>query len=173
MGFRNLQKKLEKDFFSQNTTRIANFCCLSRKTFLVSQFDKKNLNSFSAEMKNSLEVPVPPSLKNTYTNNIVPSLDYILLTHCGGMGKWQLKNSFFVLLIFYASLYPLFVTVFTTYAPEHRCHIEQCDINNQTVNTEWLSYAIPNQESSNTFLSELQTYDSCRRFQRIDEGTVQ
>ena len=134
---------------------------------------KKNLNSFSAEMKNSLEVTVPPSLKNTYTNNIVPSLDYILLTHCGGMGKWQLKNSFFVLLIFYASLYPLFVTVFTTYAPEHRCHIEQCDIDNQTVNTEWLSYAIPNQESSNTFLSESQTYDSCRRFQRIDEGTVQ
>ena len=54
----------------------------------------------------------------------------------------------------------------------YRCHIEQCDIDNQTVNTEWLSYAIPNQESSNTFLSELQTYDSCRRFQRIDEGTV-
>ena len=58
------------------------------------------------------------------TNSIIPSLDYILLTHCGGMGKWQLKNSFFVLLIYYASLYPLFLTVFSTYAPEHRCYIE-------------------------------------------------
>ena len=111
--------------------------------------------------------PTPPDLFAFKNSNLCQDLSVYLTNR-----KWQLKNSFFVLLIFYASLYPLFVTVFTTYAPEHRCHIEQCDIDNQTVNTEWLSYAIPNQESSNTFLSELQTYDSCRRFQRIDEGTV-
>ena len=114
-------------------------------------------------------------MKNMDSNSIIPTLDYILLTHCGGIGKWQLKNSFFVLLIFYASLYPLFVTVFSTYAPEHRCYIEQCDSdNNHTIqiNTEWLSYAIPNQESSSNFLAELQSYDSCTRYQRINEGTV-
>ena len=59
--------------------------------------------------------------------NSMATLDYILLNHCGGMGKWQFKNTMFTLLIFFASLYPLFITVFTTYAPEHRCHIEQCD----------------------------------------------
>ena len=111
-------------------------------------------------------------MKVSDTNSIIPTLDYILLTHCGGMGKWQLKNSIFVLLIYYSSLYPLFVTVFSTYAPEHRCYIEGCDIDNQTVNTDWLANAVPNQESSSIFLAELKSYDSCTRYEKISEGRV-
>ncbi len=105
--------------------------------------------------------------------NTLATLDYILMTHCGGMGKWQVKNSFFVLLVFFASLYPLFITVFTTYAPEHRCYIEQCDLDNQTVLTDWLSFAIPRQESSSNFLAGLKSYDSCTRYERIADGCTE
>lgn len=99
------------------------------------------------------------------------TLDYVLVTHGGGMGKWQIKNSFFVLLIYYGSMYPLFITVFTTYAPEHRCFIEECDQNETSiVNEPWISSAIPKQESSSNFLAQLKSYDSCTRFERIADG---
>ncbi len=54
------------------------------------------------------------------THDVIRTIDYILEKHVGGIGKWQFWNSFKVLLIYYASLYPLFITVFTTYAPDHR-----------------------------------------------------
>lgn len=96
--------------------------------------------------------------------NSYATMDYILLKHCGGMGRWQVQNSIFVLLIYYASLYPLFITVFTTYAPDHRCHVENCDTTNDTVLTDWLIFAIPKEESSSVFLAERRTYDSCSKF---------
>ena len=99
--------------------------------------------------------------------NSYATMDYILLKHCGGMGRWQVQNSFFVLLIYYASLYPLFITVFTTYAPDHRCYVKNCDLTNDTVLTDWLSFAIPKDESSSVFLAEMRSYDSCSKFKSI------
>jgi hypothetical protein len=65
--------------------------------------------------------------------NMVATLDYILEKHVGGIGKWQIKNSILVLLLYYTSMYPLFITVFTIYAPDHRCHVKHCDVTNDTV----------------------------------------
>ena len=50
--------------------------------------------------------------------------------------------------------------------------IEGCDIDNHTVYREWLSNAIPNQESSSNFLAELKSYDSCTKYEKINEGRV-
>ena len=57
--------------------------------------------------------------------NTMTTVDYILIKHCGGMGIWQLQNSIFVMLVWFASCYPLFITIFTTYAPDHRWLSEQ------------------------------------------------
>ena len=93
-------------------------------------------------------------------------MDYILQNHCGGMGKWQWKKSIFAVILFYAASYPLFITVFTTYAPNHRCYIEFCDVKNDTIETDWLSLAIPNAESSSNFLGQQNFYDSCQMYER-------
>ena len=85
--------------------------------------------------------------------NTMTTVDYILVRHCGGIGKWQLQNSIFVLLVWFASCYPLFITIFTTYAPDHRCHVDLCDTSNHTVATDWIPFAIPKRESTDKFLS--------------------
>ena len=48
--------------------------------------------------------------------NTITTVDYILLKHCNGMGRWHLQNTILVMLIWFASCYPLFITIFTTYA---------------------------------------------------------
>ena len=85
--------------------------------------------------------------------NTMTTVDYILVRHCGGIGKWQLQNSIFVLLVWFASCYPLFITIFTTYAPDHRCYVDFCDTSNHTVATDWIPFAIPKRESTDKFLS--------------------
>ena len=125
----------------------------------------------------------------TSTTGVIKNVDYILEKHVGGIGRWQFWNSVKVLLVHYASLYPLFITVFTTYAPDHRfdhfsesriflffivfsrCHVQNCDASNATVqpypgpsDQEWISFAIPTQVSSSNFLSEKKTFDQCSMY---------
>ena len=99
-------------------------------------------------------------------------MDYILLHHCGGIGKWQWKKALFAVILFYSASYPLFITVFTTYAPNHRCFVEYCDATtNDTIEASWISLAIPKQDSSSSssnFLGQKRAYDSCHMYHRIE-----
>ena len=95
-------------------------------------------------------------------------MDYILLHHCGGVGKWQWQMALCAVALFYSASYPLFVTIFTTYAPNHRCYVEYCDTTNKTIEPTWISWAIPTQESqsSSNFLGQNRAYDSCHMYDR-------
>ena len=62
------------------------------------------------------------------------------------------------------------ITVFTTYAPDHRCFVEYCDDKtNDTIEASWIHLAIPKQDSSSSsnFLGQKRDYDSCHMYQRI------
>ncbi len=48
------------------------------------------------------------------------TIDYILENFVGGSGRYQLWNTILMGLVYYAGIYPLFLTVFTAYEPDHR-----------------------------------------------------
>lgn len=60
------------------------------------------------------------------------NLDHILDQYVGGCGKYQFVKTLLLALCYYMSLGILFITVFTAYAPDHRCKISGCDLANQT-----------------------------------------
>ena len=95
-------------------------------------------------------------------------MDYILLQHCGGIGKWQWIMAVFAVILFYSASYPLFITIFTTYAPNHRCFVDYCDTTNDTIiEPNWVSFAIPKEsQSSSNFLGQRSEYDSCLMYDR-------
>ena len=70
-------------------------------------------------------------------------LDYIYENIVGGLGKWQLKIT---LLLWPMSLVPslvLFMNVFTTYTPPHRCYVDGCDTGSSVVEESWVDFALP------------------------------
>lgn len=60
------------------------------------------------------------------------TLDKILQKYVGGAGKYQIFTTFIMAWVYWAGLYALFITNFTTHVPDHRCRVPQCELENQT-----------------------------------------
>jgi len=99
----------------------------------------------------------------------VASFDHILKTYVGGHGKYQIINAIYMTLLGFASL-PINFYVFTAYAPPHRCHVSKCETHNGTklsddlYGSDWLSFALPQEESSSNYLGGKHDYDGCKMF---------
>lgn len=102
------------------------------------------------------------------------SLDKILLNYVGGVGKYQFWNTLAMTWVYYAGLFPLFLTVFTVYVPAHRCKVPYCEMTNQSKITphfedqNWLNFTLPIQQNSQDFFGQKRTFDSCKMFKRLD-----
>jgi hypothetical protein len=61
------------------------------------------------------------------------NFDYILENYVGGSGRYQLWSTICMGVVYWAGIYPLFLTLFTAYAPDHRCsRVQTCELDNQT-----------------------------------------
>ena len=99
------------------------------------------------------------------------SLDKILKQYVGGAGRYQFLNTFAMAWVYYAGLYALFLTLFTAYAPTHRCHISQCEAFNESdkvtsdiFDQDWLEHAIPSEQSTSNYLAAGNEFDQCLMF---------
>ena len=69
-------------------------------------------------------------------------------------------------------LYALFLTLFTAYAPDHRCKVPQCEAFNQNDSKvmpdifkhDWLQFAVPPEKSSSNYLGAQKKYDGCKMY---------
>ena len=114
--------------------------------------------------------------KNTNFQEImgehVGSLDAILTHYVGGAGLYQWLNTFAMALIYYISVCPLFLTVFTAYEPEHRCYVPNCDefynqntkVTKDIFNHSWLEFALPPESYSSNYLADENLFDGCKMF---------
>ena len=79
-------------------------------------------------------------------------LDYIFEEIVGGNGWWQWRTTVVLFPLAWIGGYPLFLSIFAAYTPDHRCFIPGCD-NSTTVgefNTSFLDMAIPQGKGLNT-----------------------
>lgn len=75
-------------------------------------------------------------------------IDYIFTHIVGGSGRWQWKTTLMLFPFVWVGGYPLFLAVFATYTPLHRCLVPGCDLvaqGNQALDfkASWLEFAIP------------------------------
>ena len=102
----------------------------------------------------------------------VGSLDAILTHYVGGAGLYQWLNTFAMALIYYISVCPLFLTVFTAYEPEHRCYVPNCDefynqntkVTKDIFNHSWLEFSLPPESYSSNYLADENLFDGCKMF---------
>ena len=107
------------------------------------------------------------------------SLDKILKQYVGGAGRYQFLNTFAMAWVYYAGLYALFLTLFTAYAPTHRCHISQCEAFNESdkvtsdiFNQDWLEHAIPSEQSTSNYLAADNEFDQCLMFNVSEDAFI-
>ena len=60
------------------------------------------------------------------------NLDQIFIHYVGGCGRYQLINTILMSFVYHTSLIVIFISVFTAYAPKHRCRVDVCDDQNTT-----------------------------------------
>ena len=61
------------------------------------------------------------------------SFDEILTEYVGGHGLSQLKCTLLITIPYGFSLFLVFVIIFVSYVPDHRCQILNCDTQGQKV----------------------------------------
>lgn len=71
-------------------------------------------------------------------------IDFIFTHLVGGHGFWQWRTTMILFPFTWISGYPLFLAVFATYIPNHRCLIPECeDIEATQFETDWTNFSIP------------------------------
>ena len=82
-------------------------------------------------------------------------LDYIFGNIVGGNGKWQLRKSLSIWFGYNSGLMVLFITVFSTFTPSHRCFIDSCDTAESGLNETWVEFGIPLSKLYSEFILDI------------------
>jgi len=96
------------------------------------------------------------------------TIDHILTEYVGGHGPYQWKLLAAVYPVGFASGYPLLLHMMSTYAPPHRCYVEECESLDGSVHADWTSYALPKQTVLKEIVSGGEKFDQCKRYLTID-----
>ena len=109
-------------------------------------------------------------------------IDYIYDSIVGGgdlkdFGQWLILLA--LIAVSFLSSWPVYINLFAGYKPRHRCLIPNCDDETApaNINPDWISTSIPANGLSNGDTCQVnmvkmdEKYDSCYRYQIIDEYT--
>ena len=95
-------------------------------------------------------------------NDSIPSAWQFTLVHDDAVG--------------FASSYALLIHMFSAFEPRHRCHVPNCDVDDNNSSNEtstflphWIDFAIPNNSLTSEMLKVDEAYDSCNMYQPIGE----
>ena len=145
--------------------------------------DKEDDNDYIDRVQDGSEVKVlVPTKRNNEKLEAEEDFDYIIDEIVGGgdvgdFGQWLIL--FAVITVALCAGLPLFMHLFATFEPRHRCYVTECDRLNTTnvIEPEWISLTIPtidtngNEESTcqAEMLKEDEHFDSCHRYSSIQD----
>ncbi len=80
--------------------------------------------------------------------------DYIFEHIVGGSGKWQWMTTFITFPLLWIGGYPLFISIYAAYTPQHRCLIQQCDGPDAGVMEPYVALAVPSEHHTENILRQ-------------------
>ena len=124
----------------------------------------EEIDALSDESNIRLKKPSEENCQKKY-HDIDSILENIVGT--GGWEQWMILMFTFPIVM--SSELPILIQMFAAYEPRHRCFVQNCDnsIETNTIQTDFIQYALPIEYGSNEIFREDENFDPCHMFQNV------